>query len=133
MEVIFNFGQNYLCIIIKTNYFIDVLEDDALGNSNRVSFVTYILLGLAMCFLVCVVSGTVYFFGKWRHKPGSGDIPTHEPLLENSQNCSITGYVGSNPIQLKEIRAHGKFGSVWRVCNTHLYIQLMNNNVVYFN
>ena len=82
----------------------------------KYNFYFYLLLGLGVFFLMGVVSVVVFLFGKYRNKPNSGDVPqTHEPLLENSNLNGIIGYVGLNPIKLKEIRAQGKFGSVWLV------------------
>ena len=80
---------------------------------NHLTF--YLLLGLGIFFLAGVVSVTVFLFGKCRHKPNSGDVPTTEPLLDSNNSTGGIGYVGLNPITLKEIRAQGKFGSVWLV------------------
>ena len=55
-------------------------------------------------------------FGRCRTKPNVADMPTREPLIDNSNASGASGYIGLNPVKLKEIRAHGKFGSVWQVC-----------------
>ena len=82
------------------------------------------LFGFGIFFLFGVISLIVFFFGKCRHKPNSSDVPTSQPLLENCNSSGATGYTGLHPIQLKEIRAHGKFGSVWRV-SLHCFICIL--------
>ena len=75
----------------------------------------YLLLGVGLFFLIVVVITTFFLFGKCRNKPNSGDVPTTEPLLDGCASSGGIGYVGLNPVNLKEIRAQGKFGSVWMV------------------
>ncbi|CAG2118917.1 unnamed protein product, partial [Medioppia subpectinata] len=53
-----------------------------------------------------------YSFRSLRKKSRINEVPTSEdPLIDLSPPSP---YVGLRPIQLMEVKAQGKFGSVWR-------------------
>ena len=53
-----------------------------------------------------------YSFHSYRKKSRTNEVPTSEdPLIDY---CPPSPYVGQRPIQLLEIKAQGKFGSVWK-------------------
>lgn len=83
------------------------------GRKSSFNYPFYVLFSFGIIFLAVVIGIFVFLFGKRRNKPNSGDVlQTHQPLLDGSNS---NGNFGLSSITLKEIRAHGKFGSVWMV------------------
>lgn len=103
-------GELILKIPVYVNNIENIFLESSEPNPKKHELWMVVLLTLAICLFICSAAYVAYQVYLKRSKQAMfNELPTREPELSVSLQC-----LDLRPIQLLEIKARGRFGTVWK-------------------